>query len=291
MSRADTSSTAEAASRFRALQALHLDPPAFDDHFAVHLLPDDERDALRGPAGRAELEARRATFPISGIGIGSLRVAEDEVLDAVGRGVGQYVILGAGFDTFAPRHPELAGRLEVFEVDHPDVQALKRARLAGAPPIALVPHFVPVDFERTTLGPPLRASAFDPGRPAIVSWMNTLPYLTVAAIDATLGELAGVLAPGSALVCNYGCKDVPISEEQLAVVRAMGAGVAARGEPFQSRFAPAAFEALLRSHGFAITLQLTEHDLNARYFADRTDGFAAGVPARVVRAELGGRAG
>ena len=284
MSHNDNSSTAVAASRFRALQALHLDPPAFDDHFAVHLLPRGEAERLRGDEGRAELEAHRGTFPIAGVGIGSLRVAEDEVLAAVARGVDQYVILGAGFDTFAPRHPELAGRLRVFEVDHPEVQAIKRARLADAPAVALVPEFVPVDFEHTTLGPPLRAAGFATDRPAIVSWMNTLPYLTVGAISATLHELRDLLAPGGELVCNYGCRGVALTPEQLAVLRANRDGVAARGEPFQSRFTPDEFVALLDAHGFAVTMHLTERDLHERYFAGRTDGFGAGVPARIVRA-------
>jgi methyltransferase (TIGR00027 family) len=284
MSPPDGLSTAEAASRFRALQTLHLVPPAMVDEWAVLLLPDDEREALRGDAGRAELAARRGTFPISGVGIGSLRFAEDEVLEAVAAGVDQYVILGAGLDTFAMRHPELAGRLRVFEVDHPDVQALKRERLAAAPPIGLMPDFVPVDFEVTTLGPELLTSPFDPTRPALVSWMNTLPYLSPGAIEATLAELAAVLAPGSALVCNYPCKDVPVSDAQREVMQAISASVAARGEPFRSRFRPDDFVALLAAHSFVVDRHLTEHDINERYFADRPDDFGAGVPARLVRA-------
>jgi methyltransferase (TIGR00027 family) len=284
MSASDTSSTAEAASRFRALQTMHLDPPAFVDDWAVHLLPEDEREFLRGDGGRAELLARRGTYPISGVGIGSLRYAEDSALAGVADGIDQYVVLGAGFDTFAMRHPELVGRLHVFEVDHPDVQALKRERLAAAPAFALVPHFVPVDFETTTLGSQLPESPYDPTRPALVSWMNTLPYLSPTAISSTLHELSTVMAPGGALVCNYPCKDVPVSEGQAAVMRTIGASVAARGEPFRSRFRPDEFVTLLASHSFVVTQHLTEHDLNERYFAGRPDDFSAGVPARVVRA-------
>lgn len=280
----DGLSTAEAASRFRALQTLHLDPPAMVDDWAVLLLPEHEREALRGEAGRAELAARRGSFAISGVGIGSLRFAEDEVLAAVDAGVDQYVVLGAGFDTFAMRHPELAGRLRVFEVDHPDVQALKRERLVAAPHVALLPEFVPVDFEMTTLGPELRTSSFDPTRPAVVSWMNTLPYLSPGAIEATLAELAALLAPSSAMVCNYPCKEVPVSEAQRAVMQGLGANVAARGEPFRSRFRPDDFVALLANHSFVVDLHLTEHDINKRYFANRPDDFGAGVPARLVRA-------
>ena len=284
MSPPETRSTAEGASRSRALQTLHLDPPAFVDDWAVHLLPDDERDALRGEAGRAEFEAGRATWPMSGVGIGCLLYGEDVVLEAVAAGFDQYVILGAGFDTFAMRHPELTGRLAVFEVDHPDVQRLKRQRLAAAPPTPATPHFVPVDFETTSLSVQLLASPYDTGRPAVFSWLNTLPYLTAAAIESTLTEIAALTVPGSLLVCNYPCRDVPATDDQRAVLRNIRAGVAARGEPFQSRFTPGEFVDLLQGHGFAVVDHLTENELNDRYYADRSDGFRAGVPARIVRA-------
>lgn len=284
MSTPDNRSTAESASRSRALQTLHLDPPAFVDDWAVHLLPHDEREALRGEAGRAEFEAGRATWPMTGVGIGCLLYGEDVALDAIGDGFDQYVILGAGFDTFAMRHPELAGRLSVFEVDHPDVQRLKRERLAAAPPTPMTPHFVPVDFETTSLSTQLLASPYDPTKRAVFSWLNTLPYLTQTAIESTLSEIFALTAPDSFLVCNYPCRDVPATDEQRAVLRNIRANVAARGEPFQSRFAPDEFVALLGAHGFAVVDHLTEHDLNRRYYAGRADGFCAGVPTRIIRA-------
>jgi methyltransferase (TIGR00027 family) len=284
MSSPDTMSTAEAASRWRALQTLHLDPPAFVDDWAVHLLPGGEREALRGDEGRAEFLSNTRGWAMSGVGVGSLLFAEDVVLAAVESGIDQYVILGAGFDTFAMRHPELAGRLAIFEVDHPDVQRLKRQRLGAAPAVPVLPHFVPVDFEVTLLSEQLLASPYDATRPAVVSWLNTLPYLTPAAIESTLAELADLTAPGSILVCNYPCKGVPISDEQMAVLRSNSANVAARGEPFQSRFTPDEFVSLLAQHEFVVEQHLTDLDLNARYYANRTDGFRAGVPARIITA-------
>ncbi len=114
--------------------------------------------------------------------------------------------------------------------------------------------------------------------------MNTLPYLSPGAIEATLAELAAVLAPGSELLCNYPCKDVPVSDAQREVMQAISASVAARGEPFRSRFRPDDFVALLAAHSFVVDRHLTEQDINERYFADRPDDFGAGVPARLVRA-------
>jgi len=283
---ADPSSlnTAEGASRGRALAFLHLDPPPFHDDWAVHLLAPEDRDRLAGPQGKAEFLANPTSFAMSGVGIGSLMYAEATVLDYVARGWGQYVIMGAGFDSFAMRHPELAGRLRVFEVDHPSVQALKRERLSQAPPVELMPEFVPVDFEVDRLADQLKTSSYDPSRPAVISWMNTLPYLTVGAITSTLAELRKVTCRGSVLVCNYPSEGVPISDEQKAVLASVAANVVKRGEPWQSRFLPDEFITLLSDHDFDLAAHITEHYVNSMFFADRPDGFRAGVPLRITRA-------
>ena len=132
----DTASliTAEGACRGRALQWLHLDPPAFDDDWALQLLSPEDRARVGRPESGVEFMASPISFTMTGVGVGSLLFAEASVLDAVSAGFDQYVILGAGFDTFAMRHGELAGVLRIFEVDHPAVQALKRERSADAPP-------------------------------------------------------------------------------------------------------------------------------------------------------------
>jgi methyltransferase (TIGR00027 family) len=180
------------------------------------------------------------------------------------------------------RHGELARVLRVFEVDHPAVQALKRARLRDAPPVDLLPDFVPVDFEVDRLSERLRAAQFDSARVSVISWMNTLPYLTVDAITATLRDLQTVVAPGSTLVTNYPCT-VPTTAEQQAVLDAVRADVIRRGEPWQSAFRPDEFDALVKDCGFDVEAHLTEEDVNARFFAHRTDGFEVSVPLRIVR--------
>lgn len=114
------------------------------------------------------------------------------------------MILGAGFDTFALRRSDLCKRLQVYEVDQPDVQALKRQRIAQAKekPDAM-PTFVPMDFESTSLTEGLGATAFDPKRRTLFSWMNTIPYLTESATEATLREIAALVAPVSRIALNY----------------------------------------------------------------------------------------
>jgi methyltransferase (TIGR00027 family) len=276
--------TAEGACRGRALQTLHLHPPAFDDNWAMHLLRADDREHVRRSERRHEFMSSPTSFTMTAVGVGSLLCAETTVLDAVKDGVDQYVILGAGFDTFAMRHGELADRLRVFEVDHPVVQALKRERLADAPPVAMMPEFVSVDFEVERLSDRLRASPFDSARRAVISWMNTLPYLTVDAIAATLRDLHDVTAAGSIVVTNYPCFGVPASAAQQAVLDAVRADVSRRGEPWQSSFAPDEFVALLSECGFDLDAHLTEDDINQRFFSGRTDGFEVRVPLRIARA-------
>ena len=179
----------------------------------------------------------------------------------------------------------MAGRVRVYEVDHPDVQALKRERIAEATrtPAAL-PVFVSVDFETTRLAGALGASAFDDTRRSVFSWMNTLPYLTVEAIRGTLADIARLAAPGSRLVLNY-TPDVPFSETQAAYFESVAAAAAGSQEPFRNRLAPAFFASMLESAGFTLSEELDEAELTERYFAARSDGLAPGLPARVVVAQ------
>jgi methyltransferase (TIGR00027 family) len=279
--------TAEGAVLGRAGHALHADPPVLDDSWAVHLLDPASQKRVRDPsyaAQRMEWDGFDAA-PLFALNVGSLRYAEDEVVRFAEEGVWQYVILGAGFDTFALRRADLRDRLQVYEVDHPDVQALKRKRIAVATAVpAAMPIFVPVDFEQTSLTEGISATSFDTKKRCIVSWMNTIPYLSQAATEATLKELAGLLAAGSRLVLNYSCV-VPLTDEQLAYLKKLQSLVSRSGEPLQSGWKPEAFETLLTGLGFEIVEHASERDLYERYFAGRADGLKPGVPARLIIAE------
>lgn len=189
------------------------------------------------------------------------------------RGVGQYVILGAGLDTFAQRRPELASRLRVFEVDRPGPQAWKRQRLIdlgfGIPSFL---RFVPVDFEAgDAWWERLAASGFDAGRPAVVASTGVSMYLTSDAIAATLRQVAA-LAPGSTLVMSF---MLPIEladpEVRPAIARA-AEGARASGTPFISFFTPPKILALGREAGFGDVQHVSAATLAQRYFAGRTDG-------------------
>ena len=147
-----------------------------------------------------------------------------------------------------------------------------------------LPVFVPVDFESMSLSEGLAASAFEPERRTVFSWMNTIPYLSESATEATLREIAALAAPASRVVLNY-APDVPLTDEQLAYIQTLLRKVSQSGEPMQSRFQPVVFEALLQDVGFTIIDHATEQDLTTRYFEGRADGLEPGVPARLVVAQ------
>jgi methyltransferase (TIGR00027 family) len=201
------------------------------------------------------------------------RFVEDLVAEEAARGVGQYVILGAGLDTFAQRRPELASRLLVFEIDQPGPQAWKRQRLIelglGIPTYL---RLVPVDFEGgDSWWERLAASGFEPEQPAVVASTGVSMYLTREAIVATLRQVAR-LAPGSTLVMSF---MLPIEladpEVRPGIERAV-AGAKANGTPFISFFTPAEMSSLAREAGFARVQHVSAAALAERYFAGRTDG-------------------
>lgn len=279
--------TAEGAVLGRASHTLHAERPVLDDRWAIELLGEASRAQARDPEHDARVrEATGIDFRlILAVGIGSLRYAEDEVERCVDAGIDQYVVLGAGFDTFALRREDLADRVRVFEVDFPDVQALKRQRIeaADATP-AQVPTFVPVDFETMKVSEELPEAGFDRERRSVWSFMNTIPYVTVDATEATLADVRTVMAPGSRLCLNYQ-GDVPLTPAQAEYLGRIGMTTEQGGEPWVSKWKPERFEEVVRLCGFRLIDHATEDDLNARYFAGRDDGMYPAIPARLVTVE------
>jgi methyltransferase (TIGR00027 family) len=276
--------TAEGAVLGRALHTRLSKPPVLHDTWAIHLLsPEGREQVLSAESERGAQTGGFDSLPILAAGVGCLRYAEDEVERCALRGIRQYGILGAGFDTFALRRGDLG--MQVFEIDHPDVQALKRERVAqaDAKPTSL-PEYVPIDFETTRLSEALAKSSYDSSAPAVFSWMNTLPYLTVEATRATLEELGRVTAAGSRLVVNYSAR-VALSQEQKDYFAQLKAVMESSGEPYSSNWAPEDFEACLAESGFRVVEHATEDDLTRRYFQGRSDGLKPGLPVRAVTAE------
>ncbi|MGR3932138.1 class I SAM-dependent methyltransferase [Streptomyces sp. BRA346] len=226
MQAGEPSITARAAA-FRAAHQRLEGGRVFSDPLALRTLGPDADNPVLAAAFAPERVAIR-------LGVAArARFAEDAVAAAVGRGVLQVVMLGAGLDTYGCRAPQRATGLRVFEVDHPAAQEGERDRLAAAgiavPPS---PTFAPVDFERQGLADGLAAAGFDPGRPAFFGWLGVVPYLTRAAVLDTLGFIAA-LPGGSGVVFDYGEPPGALPPEQRAVheARAAWAAEAARALP------------------------------------------------------------
>jgi methyltransferase (TIGR00027 family) len=199
------------------------------------------------------------------------RFVEDLVVEQAGRGVDQYVVLGAGLDTFAQRRPEPDAGLRVFEVDQPGPQAWKRRRLTelgyGVPDWL---RLVPVDFEGDWWGR-LVAAGLDPGRPAVVAATGVIMYLTQEAITATFRLVAG-LAPGSLLAATFLRPLDDVEPDQRPQLRTAERGARAAGTPFRSFFRPPQMLELAREAGFREARHVSAEDLAGRYFGGRTDG-------------------
>lgn len=258
------------AARVALWRALHvqIDPPphVFEDEIGLRLVAPE-------PGWQDRPDMSSFTRPYRASIVARARFVEELVEQQAGRGVAQYLILGAGVDTFAQRRPDLAARLSVFEIDQPGPQAWKRQRLVelgfGIPAFL---HLVPVDFEAgDAWWDRLIAAGFDPRRPAVVASMGVSMYLTRDAIAATLRQVAA-LAPGSTLAMTF-MLPFELADPELRPGLEMAAnGARAAGTPFISFFAPAEMLELARAAGFRRVEHVPAAALAERYFAGRTDG-------------------
>ena len=260
----------DTAVRVALWRALHLEadapPPVFIDDVGLKLAAPED-------GWRSRPDMSPFTRPFRASIVARARYIEDLVIDQAARGVGQYVILGAGLDTFAQRRPELASRLTVFEIDQPRPQAWKRQRLIdlgfGVPSYL---RLVPVDFEAgDAWWVRLVASGFDAARPAVVASTGVSMYLTHEAIMATLRQVAA-LAAGSTLAMSFMLPIKMADPEVRPAIERAAAGARATGTPFLSMFKPGAMVALAREAGFRDVQHVSAAMLAQRYFAGRTDG-------------------
>jgi len=247
----------------RAAHQLIDQPPVLDDPIAVRLIGSGYPRQMERAMHRVARDFRAFMAVRS-------RYAEDQLAEAVARGVRQYVVLGAGLDTFAYRNPH--GGLRVFEVDLPATQEWKRGLLGEAGielPDGL--RFVPLDFEHQTLGEGLKEAGFDKRAMAYFGWLGVVPYLTLTAFRATLGVIAQLPA-GSGVSFDYAVAPETLSAVGRKAFDALAERVAAAGEPFQLFFTPEEMEGELRQAGFQRIEQLDSDQLNEIYFKDRADG-------------------
>jgi len=267
-SNATPDSTAVRVALWRALH-VEVDPPphVLEDEIGLKLVAPDD-----GWRHRPDMDPHFTSRFRASI-VARARFIEDMVVERAGRGVGQYVILGAGLDSFAQRRPEIASSLTVFEVDPPGPQAWKRRRLIelgfGIPEWL---RLVPVDFEAgDAWWQRLAAAGFDSGQPAIVASTGVSMYLTKDAIAATLRQIAA-LAPGSMLAMTFLLPLELADPEVRPGLQLAEKGARASGTPFISFFTPTEMLALAREAGFREVQHVSAATLAQRYFAGRTDG-------------------
>jgi methyltransferase (TIGR00027 family) len=213
------------------------------------------------------------------------RYAEDRLING---SFSQYVILGAGLDSFAWRRPDLLRSLRVFEIDHPATQAWKQERRDALALSTSEQHvFAPVDFEIETLHDGLSAAGFDWSRPTLFSWLGVVFYLTDEAIQATLRTVASCAA-GSEIVFTYMPTPSFLDDIGREFVDTFLPMVAHRGEPVQTLLAPTDAEALVAGCGLKISDHPTRDDLHDRYFANRTDDLTPWTVERLITAVVPG---
>jgi methyltransferase (TIGR00027 family) len=265
----------------RAAHQLLDHPAVFQDPLAVPILGKEMAAALQADPTRFE-RGRLSSF-LRAFFAARSRMAEDQLGLALTAGVGQYVILGAGLDTFAYRRPHRAG-LRVFEVDHPATQAWKRQRLVEAEidiPDTLT--FVPVDFEHDDLGTALARAGVDT-EPVFFAWLGVTPYLHRTAVMATLRTIARLAAGGGGVVFDYGIDPGLLSGIQRMAFDAMAARVSAAGEPWVTFFDPDRLIQDLHAAGFSDVADAGAEEINRRYFSDRADGLRVGGLGHIMTA-------
>jgi methyltransferase (TIGR00027 family) len=261
------SRTALGAARLRAAHQVLDGASIFVDPLALRILGDDTQAALR--AAEAHPSGPRIRWFIAA----RSRIAEDALTIAVHNGAPQLVVLGAGLDTLAYRTPA-AGRLRVFEIDHPATQAWKRQCLLKASiEVPNMLSFVPVDFERETLADALASAGFDPRQRSFFSWLGVVPYLTEQAVFSTLGFIAE-LSGGAEVVFDYVNPAASMTPARGAEHQALVTRVAALGETIKSHFDTDALRAELTALGFRDVDDFGPAQIAERFFPERANSSA-----------------
>jgi methyltransferase (TIGR00027 family) len=277
------SRTARRVAERRAAHQLLDAPVVLSDPLALKIVGANRADE------RARLTATehgRLARTLRAFMAARARVAED----ALARGVAeytlrQYVILGAGLDTFAYRNP-FADRVRVFEVDHPGTQAWKREQLADAGiAVGAGVVYVPADFESQDLFAALSEADWDAAAPTLFAWLGVTMYLEPATVMRVLQGI-GRCARRTQVVFDYAISPTLLGPIERLVFDEFAKRVAAAGEPWVSWFEPNQLRQALHDAGFTRIDDLGPDDLNHRYFGDRVDGMRVGSLAHIIEATV-----
>jgi methyltransferase (TIGR00027 family) len=287
------SRTALGAALMRGYHALYESPRIFDDPLAYNLLTEEERTRISrywlarlrsiDPSGAASCRDETSAvgrmlqlWTIASTVLSRARFAEDALAEAADRGVRQYVILGAGMDTFAFRCPQMLDRLHVFEIDHPATQSFKRDRIAKLGwEIPAELHFVSLDFTKEGLDKMLTCPPYDPGALTFFSWLGVTYYLSRDNVFATLDAAARISPRGSTIVFDYFDPNVYSTGKAAERVKAIKDTLESLGEPLKAGLDPSTLGSDLARIGLRLQENLAPLDIQQRYFEGRTDCYHA----------------
>ncbi len=276
--------TAHKVAMMRAAHQILDNPTVFEDPIALRIVGSEGASAIRSEKRRYNT---RLHSHLRAIVVARSRFVEDELFQAIKRGVRQYVILGAGLDTFAYRNPYSDCGLKVFEVDFPATQEWKRRQLNEAKitiPDSLI--FVPMDFETQILADRLAEVGFKADKPSFFSWLGVTMYLTRETVMETMKSIILSASSGSTIAFDYVI--VPSSQSFLRrlVFRLLARRLAAVGEPWQSFFDPESLISDLKAIGFTQADDFGPQEINLRFFNDRTDKLKVGGFGHLIKAQV-----
>jgi methyltransferase (TIGR00027 family) len=286
MKEKDRSQTAIVTATMRAAHyLLDPEPRILDDSFArafAGFATDEDLLKALNDFAYPDFPRMRTLFAVRN------RFAEDELAHAVERGISQYIILGAGLDSFAYRRSDLLQTVDVYEIDHPASQRWKRQRvheLGVRIPARL--HYVPIDFERQTLTEGLTEGGVNLRAPSFLSWLGVTQYLSADVVLGTLCEIAGLTANGSQIAFQFVVPPATLTGEERSLVLDLAAHAAQVGEPWLSFFEPVEMESRLRQMGYANIVQFGAQQATERYLLSRTDGLRLPAYFHMISASVG----
>ena len=276
--------TANKVAVMRAAHQIIDNPKIFEDPIALNII---------GAQGVSEIRSEKRKFKtrlhsyLRAIVAARSRFVEDELSLAIKQGIRQYVILGAGLDTFAYRNPYPDADLRVFEIDHPATQEWKRQQLNAANvsiPESLT--FVPIDFEKQSLRDRLQEFGFKADESSFFSWLGVTMYLDKKTVMSTMKYITSSAPSGSVIIFDY---TVPPSSQNFIrrfVFRLLAHKMAVIGEPWQTFFDPQQLSRELKDIGFTQVEDFDPENINSLFFSDRTDELKVGSFGHLMKAKV-----
>jgi len=289
MKEGQSSRTAEAAAALRANHFKNTVSPVFSDPYAFELTSRSWKKLLSSPLLVKLMNSavlNRTLGLLTGQVVGRSRYAEDLLDQAVQQNTQQYVLVGAGLDSFALRESHHYPTLKIFEVDHPDTQAAKQAKLKKLGEIPATVEFVAINFEKESISEALTRSLYERSAPAFFSWLGTTHYLNPQTTLQTLKSIAEFAANASEVVLDYSTD----FQELTGIERIGSMGVAQfthlLKEPLLGQFKPTDLHHAVEQMGFEVVEDLSGEAITERYFSARVDEIRHTSATRLLHLRL-----